>query len=425
MRVVLPALLALALPLPAQEAAEPPAKKEIKALLAEYLELDRRDEGTAARRAAIIARLDLVPLDKAKDVKTWRKELDKLWSKGVELEKKSGRHFFWEDEERGLYYVGGETKKPKGLLIGMHGGGVGSGDASGPWQSMGGPAKDQDWVGIFPEVLEKTERGWTDSGTEEWVMDLIDAAMRTWDIDPDQVYLSGHSMGGYGTWLLGAHHADRVAGLAASAGAPTPVYGPDGTIIQIDDGVVPNLRNTRMVVFQSTDDPKVLPDANQAAVRDVEKAKKRWGGYEGFEYLEVHDRGHGYPEGGLGVLFEAITEARRESVPERLVWQPTLDWKRQHYYLYWPTPARNAIVEARLDRAENTLRVLSRADLKGMELLLDERVLDLEREVVIVVNGEETHRGMARPTLGSMVLSYHGRDLGRQFLARLPFYPEG
>ncbi|MGB0685715.1 MAG: hypothetical protein ACPGQD_05975, partial [Planctomycetota bacterium] len=192
------ALLALALPLPAQEAAEPPAKKEIKALLAEYLELDRRDEATAARRAAIITRLDLVPLNKAKDVKAWRKELDKLWAKGVELEKKSGKHFFWEDEERGLYYVGGETKKPKGLLIGMHGGGVGSGDASGPWQSMTGPAKHQDWVGIFPEVLEKTERGWTDSGTEEWVMDLIDAALRTWDIDPDMVYLSGHSMGGYG-----------------------------------------------------------------------------------------------------------------------------------------------------------------------------------------------------------------------------------
>lgn len=426
MRVVLTALLlgaSLCTPLVAQEA-KPPSKKEIKALLEEYLELDRRDEGTYARRAAIVAILDQISLDKPKDVKTWRKELDKLWAKGSKLEKKGGRHFYWEKEERGLYYLGGNTSKPKGILIGMHGGGVGSGDASGPYQSMSAPAKKLDWVGIFPEVLEKTERGWTDSGTEEWVLDLITDAMRTWDIDPDQVYFSGHSMGGYGTWLLGSHHADIAAGLAASAGAPTPVYGPDGTIVEIDDGVVPNLRNTRMVVFQSTDDPQVPPDANQAAVRHVEKMKKRYGGYENFEYREVHDRGHGYPEGGIGVLLEAIAPARRNSIPEKLVWQPILPWKSQHYYLYWPQPEMRAIIEARLDRDSNTLRILSRANLDDMEIFVDERMFDLEQEIVFVVNGKESNRGMATPTLGSLLKSYHGRDMGRQFLARMPLKPK-
>jgi len=421
---LLPCLLLLTFLLPASLCAqEAPNKKEQKALVEEYLSLDARDESQDARRAAIIDTLNLVPLDSAKLLKTWRKELDKRWAKGRQLEKKSGSHYYWEEEQRGLYYVGGDTKSPTGLLIGMHGGGVGSGDASGPYQSMSAPAKERGWVGIFPEVLEKTERGWTDSGTEEWVLDLVADAMRTWDIEPDQVYFSGHSMGGFGTWLLGAHHADVVAGLAASAGAPTPVYGPDDTIVSIDSGVVPNLRNTRLFVYQSLDDPRVPPDANQAAVQDVAKARKRWGGYENFTYHEVDGRGHGLPEGGFDWLFGNIADARRDAVPEKLVWQPSLSWKHQYFYLYWPQPKRNALVEVSLDRDSNTVRLLSRSPLKGLEILLDDRVLDLSQEVVVVVNGEETQRQMVTPTLGTLLLSYHGRDRGRQFLARLPVLP--
>ena len=82
-------------------------------------------------------------------------------------------------------------------------------------------------------------------------------------------------------------------------------------------------------MFQSTDDPKVGPDANQAAVREVEKAKARYGGYEHFEYWEVGDRGHGFPAGGAGVLFDKVAGFERDPVPVQVVWQPALDWKRQ------------------------------------------------------------------------------------------------
>src|SRR6185503_8434567 len=121
----------------------------------------------------------------------------KLWSKGPKLEKKNGQRFLWEKPaERGLYIIGGEEKRPSGLLIAMHGGGAGSGDAwsaAGPYQAA---ASDLGWLMICPEVLEKTEHGWTDSGSEEFVLGLVGAALRTWRIDRNKVFLSGHSMGG-------------------------------------------------------------------------------------------------------------------------------------------------------------------------------------------------------------------------------------
>ncbi|WP_227356970.1 prolyl oligopeptidase family serine peptidase [Haladaptatus salinisoli] len=39
-----------------------------------------------------------------------------------------------------------------------------------------------------------------------------------YDIDEDAVYLTGHSMGGHGTWHVGLTNSDRFAGLAPSAG---------------------------------------------------------------------------------------------------------------------------------------------------------------------------------------------------------------
>lgn len=396
-------------------------KKEQKALVEEFRSLDGREEDGFARQMEILARLSTVPLAKAKDIKTWQKNIAKDAKKNApKLEGKSGRFHWWEEQRRGFYIVGGKTSKPKGLLIGMHGGGVGSGDANNSASAMTGAASKLGWVAIFPEVLEKTERGWTDSGTEEWVIDLVDAALRTWDIDPDHVYFAGHSMGGYGSWALGAHHADRVAALAPSAGAPSPIYNRDDTINSIEKGIVLNLRNVPMVVYQSIDDPQVPPDANQAAVKDVDKAKKKYGGYEQFTYWEVNGRGHGFPEGGMLALLEKIADFKRQPIQDKMVWQPVLKWKRQNSYLYWREPqvGRVLIVERRADT--NTIAFDTRADLSTMEVLLDERVVDMEKEVIILVNGKETNRGIPQPDLGTLVLTSQSADSGRTFLARMP-----
>jgi predicted peptidase len=47
---------------------------------------------------------------------------------------------------------------------------------------------------------------------------LLDEAVRTLAVDPDRVYLTGLSMGGYGTWHLAAAQPDRFAALAPICG---------------------------------------------------------------------------------------------------------------------------------------------------------------------------------------------------------------
>jgi dienelactone hydrolase len=401
---------------------EPPKRKEIEELAAEYFAFGAVPEAAGrARRAEILELVARVgPLDE-RDEKKWRKDLLEIWEDGATLPKKSGEHWFFEEGSRGRYFIGGKTKRPKGLLIGMHGGGVGSGDASSSFEAYGSAAGKVDWVAIFPEVLEKTERGWTDAGTEEWILELVERGRRTFGVDADRVYFAGHSMGGFGSWTLGAHHADRVAALAPAAGAPTPLIRPGSDeITGIDWGVVPSLRNVPMCVYQSLDDPRVPPDANQAAVLEVERAKERWGGYEDFTYWEVDGRGHGYPPGGTQAHLERIEDFEREPRPAKLVWQPVLEWKHQFYWLRWRDIEPGVIVTAEFDAKANAFDVTMDTPREGLELLVDGELVDFDREVVVRFAGEEVWRGVPEPRLEVLIETSAAGDPGRQYSAKIP-----
>jgi predicted esterase len=58
---------------------------------------------------------------------------------------------------------------------------------------------------------------------EKDVMDVIAEMRRDYNIDPDRIYLTGHSMGGYGTWSVAMNHPEVFAALApVSGGANNP-----------------------------------------------------------------------------------------------------------------------------------------------------------------------------------------------------------
>jgi hypothetical protein len=49
-------------------------------------------------------------------------------------------------------------------------------------------------------------------------LEVLEIAKREYGIDPNKVYLTGHSMGGHGTWILGATFPQLFSALAPSAG---------------------------------------------------------------------------------------------------------------------------------------------------------------------------------------------------------------
>src|SRR5262245_47718284 len=55
--------------------------------------------------------------------------------------------------------------------------------------------------------------------SEKDVMNVLEIVRKEYTIDPDRIYLMGHSMGGGGTWHLGIKYPDVWAGLAPLAPA--------------------------------------------------------------------------------------------------------------------------------------------------------------------------------------------------------------
>lgn len=58
---------------------------------------------------------------------------------------------------------------------------------------------------------------WEDWGRLD-ALDVLDRAQRRFRTDPHRTYLTGHSMGGHGSWQLSVHYPDRFAAVGPSAG---------------------------------------------------------------------------------------------------------------------------------------------------------------------------------------------------------------
>jgi len=98
-----------------------------------------------------------------------------------------------------------------GLIISLHGAGVeaiGQADAYGP--------KDDITI-VAPTNRRPFGFDWEDIGRRD-ALEVVDIARREIQHDPARVALTGHSMGGHGTWALGSLFPDQFAAIAPSAG---------------------------------------------------------------------------------------------------------------------------------------------------------------------------------------------------------------
>jgi predicted peptidase len=76
---------------------------------------------------------------------------------------------------------------------------------------------------VFPQCAPG--RFWAMADQEARVLRALDATLAEWNGDPSRVTMTGNSMGGYGTWILGARHPERFAALAPICGGVRPPRG--------------------------------------------------------------------------------------------------------------------------------------------------------------------------------------------------------
>lgn len=109
--------------------------------------------------------------------------------------------------------------------------------------------KDFPFIVVSPQCPQ--DRWWT--GEVEVLINLLDDIVSRYNVDTERIYLTGLSMGGYGTWTLAAAYPERFAAIAPICGGgerymadkfkELPVWAFHGA----KDNVVPPVKSEEMV----------------------------------------------------------------------------------------------------------------------------------------------------------------------------------
>ena len=233
---------------------------------------------------------------------------------------------------------------------------------------------------------------------------VIDHAIQHWGVDPNRVYLLGISEGGYGTDILGPFMPDRFAGasaMAAGVGLGNPIDNLRNIAFRTDVGERDNMfgRKKMAVAFHERLDKLHAADP------------------EGYTHsINVQEgKGHGV-DYRLGPGW--IAKHERNPFPSKVVWVDKALAKQHRQQLYWihrMSEGRKGIerIVATVDREKNQIDItaerlvieggggyethqatgkeIDTAPLLGdvMELYLSDELVDLNRPVTIIYNGQE------------------------------------
>jgi predicted peptidase len=145
---------------------------------------------------------------------------------------------------------------------------------------------------VIPQC--RKDSWWTSPAMEAQALKALDQSIREFKGDPDRIYLTGLSMGGYGTWSLALKYPGKFAALAPICGGvrpPSRVPIPEGSPLadpKVDPYalVAQKVGKTPVWIFHGGAD-NVVPVAESQKMNEALKAA---GG--SVKYTEYPDVGH-------------------------------------------------------------------------------------------------------------------------------------
>ncbi|MCB0753308.1 MAG: prolyl oligopeptidase family serine peptidase, partial [Ignavibacteriae bacterium] len=104
-----------------------------------------------------------------------------------------------------------DKDKKQALFLSVHGASVEAINQAGSYYN-------KEWGNIVcPTNRRPYGFNWEDIGRID-ALEVLKIAKQKFNTDEERIYLTGHSMGGHGTWYLGANYPDQFAAIGPSAG---------------------------------------------------------------------------------------------------------------------------------------------------------------------------------------------------------------
>ncbi|MFH1313949.1 MAG: prolyl oligopeptidase family serine peptidase [Candidatus Eisenbacteria bacterium] len=252
---------------------------------------------------------------------------------------------------------------------------------------------------------------WQDWGRLD-ALEVLEIAEATLPIEPNRIYLTGHSMGGHGAWHIGLTHPDRFAAMAPAAGwtsfelyvpwflQKARIFGEPGQCAIRDMSLrqdqphnfVENALNLPVFILQGGADDNVPPVHARLFARRLDEL-----GYR-YRYKEDPGRGHWYSIDSLDVscvddpdLMGYFTGKARNPFPHHVVFKTTNVGHSNSAYWLKIKRQEKCYHESRIEGhvAGDTVTVTT-ANVDEFEVSLSEYLLPTDR-VTLSVDGKSRH----------------------------------
>lgn len=159
-----------------------------------------------------------------------------------------------------------KNKENQALFLSVHG-------ASVEAVNQANAYKQKDWG----HVVAPTNRRPFGFAWEDWgrldALEVLSNSEKLLKTDPQHTYLTGHSMGGHGTWYLGATYPDKFAAIAPAAGYPDLLGYRNSFIAHLSDEQIEKTFGMPVADFKQ----KINPDFKNTTEEQLDNIIRRAG----------------------------------------------------------------------------------------------------------------------------------------------------
>ncbi len=289
-------------------------------------------------------------------------------------------------------------------------------------------AEQRGWLLVAP----LTDRGWMWIGNSI-LFSALSRVQREYHVDPDRVYLTGHSMGGHMTWRSAFQFPDRFAAVSPMSGGYDYVKSKDVT----------NLLNVPGYTTFGTEEPYQINEFNKIIGGWMKEHRYPWtcqekpGGHTIFveevpkigQFFADHPRDLYRPSlfvrMGLQPM-QFLTADKNEGWGKEHQWNAerpiaasTVHWLRCFPREAEARPEQRAMMISAQNLGANHFELVSE-NARKVRIYLHPKMVDFGKPVVVMANGEKVFDAKVTPSAATMLeLAREFDDRGRIFWAAI------
>ena len=276
---------------------------------------------------------------------------------------------------------GEEPQDGRSLWISLHGGGGTTADMNdSQWNNQKRLYQPAEGIYLSPRAPWDAWDMWFQAPVDALFEELISTMVALKNVNPDKVYLLGYSAGGDGVWRLAPRMADHWAGASMMAGHPGDVS-------------LVNVRNLPFTIWVGALDAAY--DRNlEVSARGRELDSLQQNDPQGYihECHVIEGAGHWMKLVDAAAL-PWMASFIRNPYPKKIVWRQEEVTRQCFYWLKVPVEQMERGKEVIVEVKDNVIDII-RCDYDSLTLMLNDEIVDLDREVTVTCGERVLYKGM-------------------------------